>query len=144
MKTCFKCGESKPHADFYQHRGMKDGFLGKCKDCAKKDVSLNREKNIDKYRLYDRERANQKHRIAQAQELNRRWRKEDSRRASCHSKVARAVRVGVLVKMPCEVCGSESSMAHHESYDRPLQVVWLCQVHHKARHKEMAMAGIEP
>jgi len=37
MKTCFKCGITKPLTAFYKHPGMKDGYLGKCKICTKKD-----------------------------------------------------------------------------------------------------------
>jgi hypothetical protein len=28
-------------------------------------------------------------------------------------------------------------LAHHEDYDKPLEVVWLCQPCHKQRHKEI-------
>ena len=31
--------------------------------------------------------------------------------------------------------------AHHEDYDYPLDVIWLCPIHHKARHKELAATG---
>mgnify|MGYP003650423113 CR=1 FL=1 len=37
MKVCFKCGNNKSLGSFYKHKGMKDGFLNKCKDCTKKD-----------------------------------------------------------------------------------------------------------
>lgn len=38
MKTCFKCGISKPLHDYYTHERMKDGYLNKCKACTKLDV----------------------------------------------------------------------------------------------------------
>ena len=40
MKKCFKCNQEKPLSYYYKHKKMADGFLGKCKDCTKKDVSL--------------------------------------------------------------------------------------------------------
>jgi len=39
MKKCFKCGIKKDLSCFYKHSGMLDGRLGKCIDCAKKDVA---------------------------------------------------------------------------------------------------------
>jgi hypothetical protein len=144
MKTCFKCGVTQPLESFYKHPGTADGRLGKCKSCAKADVAANRAKNIDYYRAYDSERAKLPERAKAAAAISKAWRQEDSRRMAAHNKVTRAVRTGGLVRQPCCVCGSEKSMAHHESYDRPLEVVWYCQVHHKARHKQMAIEGIEP
>jgi hypothetical protein len=143
-KKCFKCGTTQPLTEFYQHKGMADGHLGKCKPCTKSDSIAHREKNAERYRAYDRDRAKNPNRIALASEINKRWRAEDTRRQKCHNAVARAVRKGDLLQEPCSRCGDANSVAHHESYDRPLDVVWLCQVHHKQRHKELAIEGIEP
>lgn len=143
-KTCFKCGACLPRTEFYKHPMTADGLLGKCKSCAKSDVMANRILNIDRIREYDKKRARNPDRIKLAAAINKKWRAADARRGEAHNKVARAVRSGALEKKPCCVCGSEKSCAHHESYDRPLDVVWYCQIHHKARHKQMAIDGIEP
>ena len=37
MKVCFRCGVEQPLKEFYKHKGMADGHLGKCKTCAKSD-----------------------------------------------------------------------------------------------------------
>jgi hypothetical protein len=38
MKICFKCGIEKPLTEYYVHKGMEDGYLGKCKVCTKNDT----------------------------------------------------------------------------------------------------------
>lgn len=57
--------------------------------------------------------------------------------------VMRALKSGQLVRQPCEVCG-ESPIgidgrslvhAHHDDYDAPLEVRWLCSVHHGELHR---------
>jgi hypothetical protein len=51
--------------------------------------------------------------------------------------VRAALSVGFLVKQPCEECGATVGVqAHHEDYDRPLDVNWLCVKDHNQRHRE--------
>lgn len=136
-KKCFKCNVIKPLDCFYKHPGMADGYVNKCKECNKSDAATNRAKNLEKYRAYDRERAKNPERAKAASEVSKAWRAQDSRRAVAHSSVARAVRNGGLVRQPCVRCGEIKSLAHHEDYDKPLEVIWLCQPCHKQRHKEL-------
>lgn len=52
--------------------------------------------------------------------------------------VKQAIKRGKMTRQPCSVCGAEFAEAHHEDYTQPLEVVWLCPTHHRARHMEMA------
>jgi hypothetical protein len=115
---------------------MADGHLNKCIECTKSDAKQHREKNIDRIREYDRERSKTSSRIRHAIEVSKRWRAEDSRRVKAHSAVARAIRSGQVQRMPCEACNRPDTHAHHDDYDQPLQVRWLCPACHAQHHKE--------
>ena len=136
-KECFKCNTVKPLEDFYKHSQMLDGHVNKCKECNKNDVTANRNKNIERVRAYDRARGKDPSRIKANTEITRVWRAEDKRRSAAHSRVSQAIRNGCLVRQPCVRCGEVKSLAHHEDYDKPLDVMWLCQPCHKQRHKEL-------
>ena len=138
-KKCFKCNDIKPLQEFYRHTAMADGHLNKCKACTKNDVSKHREENLDKVREYDRNRGKRQGRIDATVEITKAWRQEDKRRMAAHNAVARAIKSGKLKRMPCERCGTEKSVAHHDDYDFKLQVTWLCQPCHKQRHKELKL-----
>jgi hypothetical protein len=47
-----------------------------------------------------------------------------------------AVRRRMLQKKPCRNCGADAEM-HHEDYDRPLKVDFLCRKCHLERHREL-------
>lgn len=136
-KECFKCKTVRPLEEFYKHLQMGDGHLNKCKQCTKNDVNKYRAENIEKVREYDRNRGKTIERIKLAAEITREWRSQDLRRLRAHNKVARAIKNGLLVREPCVRCGETKSLAHHEDYDKPLDVMWLCQPCHKNRHKEL-------
>ena len=139
MKVCRECNIEKPLTEFYKHERMADGHLNKCKECNKKDALEHRLKNIEKVREYDKRRAKLPDRIKLALRVNQEWRVADKRRTQCHNAVARAIRNNELSPMPCVRCGELKSLAHHEDYNKPLDVMWLCQPCHKQRHKEMVL-----
>ena len=135
MKKCFKCDRLLDLSEFYRHPQMGDGHLNKCKQCSRQDNLANRAGRIDYYRAYDRARGSRGNAAV--------WRKKHPGTNAAHSKVSHAIRTGRLKKMPCNVCASERVVAHHDDYAKPLDVIWLCQAHHKARHKELRLAGVD-
>lgn len=42
-------------------------------------------------------------------------------------------RRGHLTPEPCADCGAPDVQMHHEDYDRPLDVIWLCPPCHRER-----------
>ena len=41
-----------------------------------------------------------------------------------------------ILMQPCEICGKEKTNAHHDDYNKPLDVRWLCVLHHRRFHAE--------
>jgi hypothetical protein len=130
-KQCFKCGEVRSLSDFYKHSMMADGHVNKCKQCNKKDVTKNRESKIDYYRAYDRDRGCRK-----PYSKTKAYRDRYPKKFKAHNMVDYHLKTGNLVKQSCEICGEQSSVhAHHDDYDKPLNVRWLCAAHHCQWHK---------
>lgn len=42
---------------------------------------------------------------------------------------------GRLVHQPCEACGDQPALKHHDDYRQPLQVRWLCVACHASWHR---------
>lgn len=63
------------------------------------------------------------------------WRRLNMLKYAAHLAVQRALVSGALQKQGCEVCGSEVVDAHHDHYDEPLNVRWLCRRHHVRLHQ---------
>ncbi len=133
MKTCFKCGITKERSDFYRHPQMADGLLGKCKECAKRDVRIDRATSPNA-REYDAKRSKDPGRRKYSREHKP---KRTPIRQRAHNAVQRAVRSGKLIKpSECNRCGTDQVriVGHHADYNKPLDVEWLCDLCHLRHH----------
>lgn len=100
--------------------------------------------NAERFRDYDKQRRNKETmsseawlvHIAERHEYTVRYRETNPKKYRAHCVVGRAIKTGKLVTEPCEVCGSENVHGHHDDYDKPLTVRWLCAEHHVAWHLE--------
>jgi len=134
-KTCNKCDLIKPITDYYVCKTMTSGRLNSCKLCISSNVRKNRGKNIEYYREYDRARGNR-----QSSGYLKEHRNKNPNQYKAHKMVGYAIRSGKLFKEPCEVCKVGETHAHHDDYLKPLNVRWLCAVHHKLWHTENGSA----
>lgn len=66
----------------------------------------------------------------------RAWEARHPERRRAQQLLQRAVRRGLIKRGVCEVCGSARAEAHHEDYSAPLEVRWLCRLHHFRLHAE--------
>jgi hypothetical protein len=139
QKKCFKCGAEKPLSEFYKHKGMADGRLNKCKECAKKDSTKRRWNKIEEAREYDRKRGNR-----QGYKYIKEYREKYPKKYKAHRFINNGIKSGLLNPEPCCVCGTkENLVAHHDDYNKPLEIRWMCQAHHKQWHRDNG-EGLNP
>jgi hypothetical protein len=69
------------------------------------------------------------------------WNDGNRHKLRAHAAVRKALQNGSLKRGRCAVCQSFRCEAHHEDYSKPLEVIWLCRLHHRQRHAELRVAG---
>ena len=72
-------------------------------------------------------------------ERNKIWRQKNRQKMRAWSAVGNSLLRGDMVKpIKCEKCMKEDSRlhAHHEDYEKPLEVIWLCHECHMNVHKK--------
>lgn len=129
-RICRICLIEKDINDFYKNQSMREGYDSKCKECSKNMINKNRHNNIEYYREYDRKRGSR-----QNHEYLKNYRKEYPKKYKATCIVNNAIRDKKLFKQPCEICGKKNNIhAHHDDYNQPLNIRWLCPVCHKDWH----------
>jgi hypothetical protein len=130
---------------------MGDGHLNKCKTCCKKHSNEHRAKNLDSVKEFDRKRSMLPHRVQARKiysktdqgkkahaEANKRWKEEQPLRKAATTIVNNALKYGRIFKPNfCSIpgCNETKVEGHHPDYGMPLDVIWLCNKHHRECHK---------
>lgn len=129
MKNCSSCGELKPLDHFQKRKASKDGLTASCKGCLKiRDKAKHDKKATSWCRV---PYVNIEPRAAYVM--------RNGRKRYAHEQLNYAVKVGkVLKREKCERCGNQELVhGHHDDYNKPLIVMWLCPKCHKQRHREL-------
>lgn len=144
-KSCNKCAsELAVDTGFYANDRT-------CKDCRKARVKQNRLEKIDYYKAYDAARAQRPDRVSARDEYAKtdagikagnaakmKWTIANKKKKWVANCTYNAIRDGKLMKSEsCHRCGKFNCRieGHHEDYDRPLSVKWLCSRCHRQWHK---------
>lgn len=154
-RACRRCALILPIDAFYNDKRSADGRASICRDCLSAKRRRNRVARLDHYRARERARLARDRAIRRARRkqrelatgYNRKGRRppEDPIKARARRLAWNAIQRGILVRLPCEVCGDLRGIhAHHEDYSRPLDVRWLCQLHHLRHHANTPPDGYEP
>ena len=138
-RKCSHCQMVKSLDKFTKNRAYKDGtgLDNNCKICKKKLYDKWRLNNIEKVRKYHRDYQSKLGK-ENPEILAERTRKFRAKKGNfikkydrAHRMVAYAIKKNNLKKETCAICDSPNTNAHHEDYDYPLDVIWLCAVHHR-------------
>lgn len=60
---------------------------------------------------------------------------ERKRRKDARTKLNHYLRDKHIKRKPCEVCGNPKTEAHHDDYEKPFEIRWLCFKCHRKLHK---------
>lgn len=93
-----------------------------------------RELNKEKLREY-RKRYNKEWRKKNGYHNEIKWAKDNPEKVKAKYLLNYAVKKKMIVRRPCAICESNYRIqGHHPDYSKPLEVVWLCALHHKEIH----------
>jgi len=112
---CVLCRKHLPKEAFHPDKFRNTGVSSRCKECKTP---------------YERTRKRDR------REYHKRYWQENKEKYAARDKVRYAIKKGKLTRKPCEVCGKEKAYAHHDDYSKPLDVRWLCAVHHSEVHRK--------
>lgn len=120
LKVCSKCKRELPVENFAKRPKTRDGLQYYCRECdsAAHKKWFRSNKSKEKYLKYQAEKQTA-------------WAEANKIKTAAH----RAAKAISLVGKKCERCGEKQKLhRHHRDYNKPLEVVILCQPCHEKEH----------
>lgn len=147
LRVCNTCRFPLPDGGFYHDKKSRDGLSFACRECSKARSRAWTKDNREHHTRYSalwRAANPERQKLIQdraartpAGKRNAKLYKQRNRhKVRARGAVNNHKRAGKLNAQPCESCGAIQAQAHHEDYNRPLDVTWLCQSCHSRHHKE--------
>lgn len=119
-------------------RASADGLTAKCSECLKiRDRNRpNAKERNDRFKKAESERLKDPKIRTERNALKAKWQEKNHIKRAAHIITGNAIRDGKLIKERCEKCGEAKVDGHHDDYEKPLEVRWLCKKHHAEHHKQ--------
>ena len=142
-KKCPRCGETKSLSAFHRHRLRPDGHAAHCKRCynigkSRQRRTLKARQKTRAHHVARRDNGYYQSRHPQRNAYNAKVKRERPEQHAARVTLRKAVRNGLVIKAAfCDACGSSKQPLHghhHNGYDHPLEVIWLCVVCHARVH----------
>lgn len=135
---CSSCKEWLSADRFYSDKRTPNGLKAQCKACH--TATSIRTRDAENHRAKRRESARRAY-AKNPEKLRAAWRNRPQRtgpKPVARQMVYLALRIGALVRPEvCECCGERKKLtAHHEDYQKPLDVQWLCHLCHAEKHRK--------
>jgi hypothetical protein len=152
IKQCTKCRTEKDISEFYK---TKQGYDPVCKKCKHEYYLLNKEKislrkkkkyyleagyrdqvllKRKEYVLKNKDKVKQAFKKWNQSDKGKMFRNKFYKRLKAYWAIKELKKKG-FEKLNCQMCGNKDSQAHHEDYNKPLEVIWLCEKCHSSLHK---------
>lgn len=116
-RTCSSCKKTKVEVEF-----IWSSQLGRhsnvCKACNRQKCASFYKRNKGYFKSYEQS-------------------DDYKMKRSARNKIKNAIARGVVKRQPCEVCDTPNAEAHHEDYELPFDVAWLCREHHAEQHRSI-------
>lgn len=134
-KPCATCKIFKLKDKFADRKSTSDSLMYSCRECTNKRQDDNTKK---RYALHPEKHAKSlkrnRDRMARIREdpnhiehdntkSVKKYTEDHPDRNRIHARISYHIRKGNLIKLPCAVCGSEKSEAHHEDYNKPYDII---------------------
>jgi hypothetical protein len=111
----------------------------RCKKCRLNKVNKcnSKPERMEKIRIYWRGHIKKNPRDKKKMlESVRKWSSKNPEKVKAHQLVHKALKAKILKRLPCRVCKEKKTDGHHPDYLKPLEVIWLCRLHHKEQHRK--------
>ena len=140
MRTCSRCKQHQPDGEFYKADRYTNRIRTICRTCVTKRAKERRLAGLTQATERARYQASERYRRRQ-RENTAKWRRRYPEKIKAQNALQAEIRRGRMSRQPCEVCGAKAH-AHHDDYTKPLDVRWLCPLHHARHHREVT--GVSP